>query len=319
MPGMVFVTGATGFLGGALTRRLSADGVRVRALVRAPTKAGRVRDLPGVEVVQGDLLKAEALTDALRGCDVLYSVGAALSGTLNEQRRVNVEGVRRLHAAAQAAGVRRVVHVSTLAIYGYSHRGVVTETTPHAPNREAYSTSKWEGEAAVRAGDVAYSIIRPGAIYGPHSGFWTRTAFNVARRRPTVWIGDGSGSVPAIYVDDVLDMLLMLAEHPKAAGEAFNCVYSPSPTWRAFLGAYARMAGHESWLGIPPLLVRPLAALAGLLPPLRIAPLMLDYIASTRTYSMEKARDLLGWQPRVGLAEGMAKTEAWLREKGLVR
>ena len=98
---------------------------------------------------------------------------------------------------------------------------------------------------------VDYSIIRPGMIYGPGSRVWTEAMFKIARRNPTLFVGDGSGAVPAIHIEDVVDLMRVLAVHPAAAREAFNCTPDPSLTWREFLGAYAALAGHDRWLAIP--------------------------------------------------------------------
>jgi nucleoside-diphosphate-sugar epimerase len=225
--------------------------------------------------------------------------------------------------SAVAQGIQRFVHVSTVAVYGYTRQGIVRESDPLTPGDEPYSTTKAEAERIVQqvgaAAGMAYSIIRPAMIYGPRSGMWTGKAFRLASLRPTPWIGDGGGSAYPIYVDDVVDLMLVLATHP-AVGEVFNCAPDPSPTWRENLHGYAKLAGHQSWLAIPFWLVYPptrlIAALAPSQTALKEAANVIQMTQRQITHSMTKARDLLGWSPKVSLAEGIARSAIWLREIG---
>jgi nucleoside-diphosphate-sugar epimerase len=322
----VLVTGATGFLGGAVVRRLAAEGAHVRALAHRPNRDKYIRDLQNVEIITGDITDAERMKAVVQGCDTVFHVAAATGGTLAYQRRLNVDGTRNVMQAAADAKVQRVVHVSTVAVYGYGYRSDITEDTPQKPGRVPYNITKSEGEAVVReigaASGIPYSIIRPGMIYGPRSGMWTGTLFRLARRKPTIFVGDGSGHPHPIYVDDVVDLMLPLATHPAAENETFNCAPDPAPTWREFLGGYSRLAGHQQWLGVPTLPAKILAPVIELVLTLRgepqDVPALIPYAQSCATYRMDKARTLLGWQPKVSLEEGIHRCEPWLREKGLL-
>ncbi len=323
----VLVTGATGFLGGTLTRRLSSEGVRVRVLARNPEKAKRIEHLPGVEIAHGDITNFEQVQKAVNGCEVVFHVAASTGGSIDIQRQMNPVGTRNVTTAAAASGVMRLVHVSTIAVYGYRQSGTVTEDTAINPGQDPYNISKAEAEHELRtiaeAARMPYSIIRPAQIYGPCSGMWTGTLFKVARIRPTPWLGNGSGSVFPIYVDDVVDLMILLAIHPDAIGEAFNCAPDPSPTWREFMGGYSKLAGHQSWLSFPAGLVFPFAALISALAKpqtqLKEASNFLRLSQANLTYKMNKARDVLGWEAKVGLQDGIQRCEPWLREKGLLK
>src|SRR5262249_29702464 len=113
-----------------------------------------------------------------------------------------------------------------------------------------------------------------------------------------------------------------LATHPRAANEAFNCTPDPSSTWREYLTAYSRLAGHDRWLSIPVPLVKLLAPLIEGVLILRgepqDIPKLIPYITGHITYSMQKARDLIGWQPKIPLEEGIRRCAPFLREKGLL-
>ncbi len=322
----VLVTGATGFIGGALTRRLAGEGAQVRALARRPEGAHFLRDRDGVEIVQGDITDENRMRDAIQGCEIVFHTAAVASGTLKTQRQVNVEGTRHVMQAAAEAGVERVVHVSSAGAYGFRQRGDITEAMPLEPGHAAYGISKTEAEAVVRTvareQGLDYSIIRPGMPYGPGSRVWTAGMFRIARRKPTVFIGDGSGSILAIHIDDVVDLMTVLAVHPAAVSETFNCTPDPAPTWREFLGAYAALAGHDRWLAIPITPLRIVARLVALLAPsytrFKDLPLVIEFVTSYRRYCMDKARELLGWQPQIGLSDGIQSCVPYLREEGLL-
>ncbi|MEO8606705.1 MAG: NAD-dependent epimerase/dehydratase family protein [Chloroflexota bacterium] len=320
----VLVTGATGFLGSALTTRLTQDGVRVRALARSPQKTKYIASLPGVEIVSGDIINADQMHQAVRGCEIVFHVAASMGGSIDGQRQINTIGTRNVAKAAAGAGVLRVVHVSSIAVYGYNQRGDVTEATPPNPGQDPYNITKAEAEAELREiaseNHMPYSIIRPAMIYGPYSGMWTGKFFRLAKLRPTLFIGRGDGTTFPIFVGDVVDLMVLLAQHPDAVGETFNCAPDPAPTWREFLSAYSKLAGHQSWLGIPPGVVSPFVTLVGALArpntQLKELPNLLRMALGQVTFKMTKARERLGWEPKVDLQTGIERCVPWLHDKG---
>jgi nucleoside-diphosphate-sugar epimerase len=316
------VTGATGFLGGALARRLVDDGVRVRALVRNPARAA---SLPAeVEHIPGDLTQPDTLRAAADGCDVVFHCAVSYRGA-SEQQAVNTDGTRQLAQAAAEAGADRFVYVSSIAAYGYQRRGIITEDTPINLHSDAYGSTKAAGEVAVHevgeACGLSYAIVRPGMIYGPGAQQWTRNLFRLARLRPMPFPGDGSGSAQPIFRDDVVDMLVTVATHPNAAGQAFNCAPDPTPTWRAWMTEYQRLAGHRDWVAIPPALVRLGLRVGGAVYPRKIRAdhvKLFELLIAHYSFSMARARDRLGWTPSVDLATGVDRCAPWLRGEGLL-
>jgi nucleoside-diphosphate-sugar epimerase len=319
----IMVTGATGFLGNMLVRRLLDEGAQIRVLARSPEKARRMEAL-GAEIIAGDITDSDAVRQAVEGSTYVYHLAAALGGNLEAQIKANVEGTRTVMQAAGEAKVRRVVHVSTISVYGYRHTGDVTEDMPLNPGADPYPITKKQAEEVVRQiadqQHVAYSIIRPAMIYGPRSGLWTGQFFRLAKRNPTPFIGDGSGNTHPIYVDDVVEMLLMLATHPAAENQTFNCSADPAPTWREYLQGYSRLAGHQNWLALPVPLARLVVGMIGMLAPRRSALRdltdMLNLVLSKTTFKTTKARECLGWKAQVSLEEGIERCAPWLREKG---
>ena len=322
----VLVTGATGFLGSATVRRLAEGGTQVRALVRSPEKSASLRLIPNVTVVVGDLTRPDTLRAAVEGCDIVMHTAVGY-GAREQQQAVNVEGTRAIALAAASALVERFVHVSSMAVYGYALDHDATEYTPMTPrSHDPYAETKANAERAVQkvAGDtgLVYSVIRPGMIYGPGSAMWTGRLFRLARLRPMPFVGDGRGRAHPIYVDDVIDMMVVLALHAAARNEAFHCTPDPAPSWRDWMRLYQQLNGRESWLGAPPWLLQPVANLTGLIAPsgraIKEAPHALRLMQSRVTYRMDKPRNMLGWRPQVALADGVQRCAPWLRERGLL-
>lgn len=316
----VLVTGATGFLGGKLARRLIDDGAHVRAITRNPARGAALAEI-GVEVVKADLTDSGSLKEAAEGCTVVFHAAVDYTSHAN-QVRVNVDGTRTLAEASKRANVKRIVHVSSISAYGYGVRGEVCEDHALQPTAHPYSITKAEGEDVIRKSGLEYAIIRPGMIYGADADIWTNGMFKLAKMRPTVWFDGGGGNAPFIHADDVIDLMITAAEHPNAANQIFHCTPDPSPTWREVFTLYARMNGHE-WQPIP---VKPLAQVMGGLMTLfaprisfaRDLPDMIGLMTGPVTYHMDKARDLLNWVPKVALVDGITGCAESLRKNGLL-
>lgn len=321
----VLVTGATGFLGGALVACLSQFDVTIRALVRRPNRDNYIKALPNVTQVQGDLSQPHTLQDAVKGCDIVFHTAVSY-GNLAEQTRINAEGTRDLAQVCADNHITRLVHVSTLASYGYKVRGKVTEDTPLVPSNEPYSLTKANAEAHLKAvahqNALSYAIVRAGGIYGARSGMWTDRMFSVAKRKPLIFVGSGQGNAPLIHIDDLVDLLVLVATHPNAHNQAFHAVLPTSHTWREFLGAYAQLVNNDTWIGVPFGIVKFFASLISALAPTpspaKTLAEVLEYANSAVTYDMNKAKNLLQWQPSLTLQEGIKRCEPYLKERGLL-
>jgi dihydroflavonol-4-reductase len=168
------VTGGTGFVGGAIVERLLADGREVKALARSDDSARALREL-GAEPVRGDVLDPEALTAAMRGCEVVYHAAGVNALCFRDTAplfEVNVRGSRNVVDAAAAAGVRRVVFTSSAAALGEARGTVGSETSPHRGSfLSSYERSKFEAEQAVlgatRDGGVEVVSVNPASVQGP--------------------------------------------------------------------------------------------------------------------------------------------------------
>lgn len=187
---MILITGATGFVGSHLVKRLRQEGLGVRAIVRTPSKAGWLADL-GVETVPGNISDQASLDAAAAGCDkVIHLVGIIQEGKGFSFRSVHVEGTARVLEAAKKADVKQLFFQSALG------------TRENA--KSEYHKTKWEAEQLVRASGIAFTILRPSLIYGAGDLFTIRLA-DMIRHSPLLpIIGSGRSKIQPIYIDDVV-------------------------------------------------------------------------------------------------------------------
>ena len=322
-----FVTGANGFVGSALVRRLLHDGVAVRAMCRTPEK-GKSLGEAGAEVVGGDVQDARCLGRYVEGCDAVFHVAAVGDGTAAYQYNINVRGTQFVAEAAQKAHVDRVVHVSSVAVYGIGVNGPIQTSQPPGRNRDYfYGQTKALGENALWAYSKQTGLpvvsVRPAFVYGPGSGFWSRGLYQLCARSMMPLVDGGNGNAHPIYIDDLVDLLVTSATHPDAPGHVFHAAPDPAPTWRDYLGYYIHMVGltlDTATFPLTPdrinLLYLPGKALT-LLTRLTGQPRdiigLIDYLGSRATYIMDDAAQRLGWRPKFSLEQGMAFTEPWLK------
>lgn len=320
----VLVTGASGFIGGRLAERLAAvEGARVTGAGRTFRDDAALRGA-GVELRQADLRDRAAMERLCEGKQIVFHLAAWLmrgKGGDEGAHAVNVDATRALAEAAAAAGARRFVLASTIAAYGLPPVDDIDESVPiDVGQRDLYGRTKALGELAAR--DVAartglsVTIARPAMVYGPGSPGWTIGMLRLVQRGVPVLFGDEGNAYP-VYIDDVVDALLLAATREEADGEAFN-VSDASVDWPTFFGYYGKMCGKRA-RRVPMPVARAIAWTNERLDlgiPLTVD--RLDTYVRPLRYPAGKAERLLGWRPRVALDEGMRRSEAWLREAGLL-
>ncbi len=238
--------------------------------------------------------------------------------------RVNVEGTRNVLAAARAAGVERFIFVSSVAVYGLNRAPLIDESAPTPPVKQAYPDSKITAETLVRNSGLPYVIVRLSATYGPRGGAWTIGPIEAIKAGRLVLLGQDSGLVTPGYIDNVVDGLLLALSHPAALGETFNLCDDYAVTYREFYMAYAAMLGRKGLPTVPAWLAylarsAPANLVRRLLRRPTVGPWSLHFRRNPSRFSIEKAQRMLGYLPRVDFAEGMRRTEAWLRNEGYLQ
>lgn len=322
----VLITGATGFTGGHLARHLAARGHVVRVLVRDTARAASLASA-GYDLVRGDLTEPSSFPAAVAGCEVVYHVAAVYrqAGLPREAyARVNTEAVGALVEASAAAGVRRVVHCSTVGVHGDVEHPPADEDAPLRPG-DVYQETKVAGErlardTASRTG-VELTIVRPSGIYGPGDRRLLKLFKGVARRRFVV-LGDGEIFYHLTYVEDLAEGMRLAGEVPGGANRTYILAGSEVTTLNELVARIASIAGVD-----PPRLHLPvwpvwtagalceaLCAPFGAEPPLYRR--RVDFFTKSRAFRIDRARRELGFAPAVGLDEGIRRTLAWYRERG---
>jgi nucleoside-diphosphate-sugar epimerase len=329
------LTGASGFIGGCLAARLASEGYQLRCLVRASSDISRLREL-GVELAVGDLTDAASLTRAVQGCSHVLHCGALVSdwATVEEITAINVRGTSDLLQAAVGASVRRFIHVSTTDVYGYPNDRV-QESYVASGFCNWYAQSKLEAEAAVRriqqAGSLQTVILRPATVYGPGSEEVVGEIARAIRGRHMLLIDGGRPLAGLCYVENLLDAVLLASHHQAAPGNAFNVSDGAGISWRRFTDDLAEGLGappvrwslpYRLALGIGVSLehgYRLLRRATHLSMPPLLSRQAVQVLGRNQEFSNSKLRELLGWEPRVTYADGLAATLAWLQREQLAR
>ncbi len=227
---MILVTGGAGFVGGHVVQELRGRDLPVRCLVR-DLRGGAKLATWGCELVEGDVTDPQSLARAVDGTDTVIHLVAIRQGRREQFQRIMVGGTRDLLAAAQAAGVRRFVHMSAL--------GTSEETKDLVP----YYGAKWENEQQVQGSGIPYVIFRPSFVFGPDGGILPTFA-KLAKLAPvTPIIGSGSQRIQPIWADDVAKYFAEAVDRDDAVGQIFELGGPDLVSWNEFWERLKRVRG----------------------------------------------------------------------------
>ena len=323
----VAVTGATGFLGSNLVKALLDQGHAVKALAR---NAQRARELDSrAEVYVGDICDRDVLAALSKDCDwVCQTVSnfRTAAGPADSYHQVNVEGTRLALEAAAAAGVKRFVHCSTIGVHGDVRHTPAAEDSPYNPG-DLYQETKLASELLLREAvgrwPMEIIVIRPCSMYGP-GDLRMLKMFRMLCKRTFFKAGPCRENFHAVFIDDVVDGFLTAAATPGVSGEVFFIGGAEYLPLDEYIDTAARAVGApKPFLRLPYAPLHTTAWLCGRLfvplglePPLHVR--RVRFFKNNRAFSIDKARRILGYEPRVGLEEGMRRTVDWYREEGLL-
>ena len=307
------VTGASGNLGKAVVKRLLADGKKVRVFVR------RIPEKPvdGVDYVFGNLGDPVAVDKAVKGAETVIHVGAAMKGGWPEHKGGTVVGTQNVVDSCRKHGVKQLVHISSMSVIdwaGSAGNGPVSEQAnlePRPDERGAYTRAKLEAEqivvAAANAG-LPCVILRPGQIFG---GGIPLINGAVARNAGGRWLvlGDGKLELPLVYIDDVVQAVMASIDKKLTHGEIIQIIDPEHLTQEDVLGL---VGGEKPIFRVPRPVVFALGKLSEI--PLgalgRQSPVAVYRLRSALArlrYDSDRASSLLGWQPKVGVREGIRR------------
>jgi nucleoside-diphosphate-sugar epimerase len=322
VPKRVFVTGASGFIGRALAQRYRGYGAEVAGVDFAAD--------PEWNVVAGDVQALDRWRGHLDGADLVIHAAAVVSmvAPMRDAWKVNCLGTRRLLTACREVGVKRFVHLSSVAAFGFEFPDGVAEDWPLITNGNSYTDTKITGEhlvlAAHAGGEIDCTIIRPGDVYGPGSRAWIVVPIEMMKTRQFRLPAGGRGVFSPVYIDDLVDGVVLAAGRPEGAGQIFTLAAGTGVTCAEFFGHHWRWLGKSGQIPTLPSgadvviaeFIGRLMRMAGRASEMGRGTIGL--MSRPGTYSIEKARRLLGYDPQVTLADGMKRSEAWVRQKGLV-
>ena len=326
----VLVTGATGFTGSVLVRKLCAHGANIRAIARPSSNTDALCDLP-VQWFRGDVFDAATVRQAAAGVDYVFHVAAAYreSGLTDDvYRKVHVESTQLLAQTVLGnPGFKRFVHVSTVGVHGHIARPPANEDYPFDPG-DIYQKTKAEAELWLRdfasKHKLPFTVIRPAAIYGPGDRRLLKV-FKLAAKPVFPVLGRSKGLYHLIHVDDLTEVLMLAATHPNALNEVFICGDPAAISLRDMVRSIAAEYGKTPrMVRIPAGPVFLLADLCeavcrpfGVAPPLyrrRVA-----FFTKDRSFDTSKLRQQLGYVCQWTGERGLRATARWYVQQGWVK
>jgi len=318
----VFITGAKGFIGQALVERYRRLGAEVRGL--------DLMAAPELGIVAGDIDRPETWQSQLDGCDLVIHTAAVVSNTapMDVAWQVNVQATQRLLALAESKGVKRFVHLSSVAAFGFDFPEGVTEDYPLRAINNPYVDTKIASEHTVLAthanGKMACTIVRPTDVYGPGSRPWVVLPLAMMKKDQFILPANGKGVFSPVYIDNLVDGIVLAAEKAVGKGQIFTLGDGIGVSCETFFNFHHRLLGKK---GVPKSVSTPVAKLlaevvGGLFrlfgKPSELGSRTVDMLSRKDTYSIAKAQSLLGYTPGISLEEGQARTEAWLKSEGYI-
>ncbi len=327
----VLITGGTGFIGSRLALRCleSGDGVVVYGQENTPAEKQNRKTIEdaGAKIILASMMDTEALSGAMEGIDVVFHLAAAQHEANVPDSLfwdVNVKGTKQLLEIAEKKGVGRFVHGSTIGVYGSALSGHLDESSELRPDN-IYGVTKLAGEKAVlEAGDrLPVVVIRISETYGPGDRRLLKL-FKVIDKKAFFMIGNGKNVHHLIYIDDLIDGFLAAARSDKALGEVFVLAGKEIVTTNEMVGTIAQVLKKKLLPVRVPLF--PMMAVAiimeSILRPMGIQPPLhrrrMDFFKKSFLFSLDKSRDILGFEPRYSFHDGVVKTAQWYKSSGLL-
>jgi nucleoside-diphosphate-sugar epimerase len=320
------ITGVNGFIGSHIAERLIKDGHCVRGLVRKTSDLQFIRGMQ-IELFADDITQLDSQRAAFKDVDIVIHVAGLASdwGKYEDFYRINVLGTMNVALAAAEAQVKRLVHISTAAFYGFGRKNAGKESDPAAKSIFPYNETKRLAEEWLFKFDKRMEItsIRPGNVFGPRDHTFIEKYLDALEKGKLVYIRGGKSKTCPTYIDNLVGGIIIACFSEKAPGNAFFITDGLDINWKEFTNAFAdAMTVPRLKLSIP---FEPTYATAFLMEVLyklfqiQKAPLLTRYRISNGGkdfhFSIGKAERLLGYKPEIDFKESVRRTVAWYRRR----
>ncbi|MDJ0675266.1 MAG: NAD-dependent epimerase/dehydratase family protein [Calothrix sp. MO_167.B42] len=322
----ILITGIGDFLGLRTTEKAIAKGIKVCGLHSDGEKAKKAENL-GAQVIVGDIKNPATAQQACQGVDIVLHANelAKEGGDIKEFREINVTGTINMAQAAKNAGVKTFVHISNGLVYGFNYTDGITEDGALAGEDNPYCQTKIEAEKALleinSPSDFGVIIIRAGDVYGPGSISWTVRPVMMMRQKLFAYANDGSGVINHCYIDNLIDAIFLACEK-EPYGEIFNITDGQATSWKDYFNSLAEITNLPAPLSLPKDELKLFLKLRYqgqklFRKPVDIFPEAVDFMSRPYAYSIDKARNLLNYEPKINLEEGLQITKQWLQQTDL--
>lgn len=323
----ILVTGATGFTGGHLCKRLVSDGEQVVAFVRSSSNTRALAEI-GVECRVVDIRDQQSVNEHFFDIDRVYHIAAAWRSEhadREEFHRVNVDATRNLLEAAKAAKVQRFVHCSTVGVQGDIDEPPADEEYRFQPG-DHYQETKLEGELLAReyfSNGLPGAVFRPVGIYGPGDTRFLKL-FRPVNKGTFVMVGSGKTLYHMTYIDDLIDGIILVGTRKEAIGEVFTLAGKEYTTLKELVNSIADALdkSHPKWrvpfypVFLASIVCDRVCRSLGIEPVLY--PRRVEFFYKDRAFNVDKAKQLLGYRPKINLEEGLKRTADWYRQENLI-
>ncbi len=324
----ILVTGATGFAGRHLAKRLLKDGYNIRVFVRRASDLSGIRDLK-LEIKYGDLRDNKSVNAAVKGVDLIYHLAASYQDYKLSDKDywdINYKGTKNLLDAAVKNKVKRFVHCSTVGVLGDIEKVPANENAPYNPG-DIYQETKAEAEKLVLQYHKKYKlpvvVVRPTGIYGPGDRRFLRLIKAIYNKK-FFMIGKGDKLYHLTYIDDLIDGFILAGTKSNAIGQVYIIGGETPVKMKEFVNLISKSLHvplNKVRIPIFPILTfswfcERFLTPFGINPP--IVPRRLDPFRKDRAFDISKAKKELGYKPKVELREGINKTIQWYKENGFL-
>ena len=324
----ILVTGATGFTGNNLTKYLLENGEQVRVIVRNRSKLGDLLNEPNLEVIEGNIYDKEVIEKAIKNISIVYHV-AAIYRTSGISDKVywdtHVKATNLLMEASLKEGVKKFIHTSTVGVHGDVGNGKPVDETAEFNPGDIYQETKLEAEINVKKfhaeRGLPIVVIRPTAIYGP-GDLRLLKLFKIASHHISFILGDGKIKYHMVFIDDLIQGYLLAAKVDNAVGKTFIIGGAEILSLNELLDIIGVAIGkvtRKFYLPVKPFQILGLV-MEKIFIPIGISPPIyrrrVDFFTKSRAFNISQAQNVLGYNPKYGLEDGIRKTAEWYKQKG---